>query len=125
MVYGIPGARHLLFRDVVDIFIHFESNTLSALTAIYSSCTINKKIFGYCVLYSQVFREYSKLETFFFTLNCFKIASSSAICMRSAHYAFASLLTRAIFVSFSIFVMLYYRHNHNGNIFYITDLFIE
>ena len=37
--------------------------------------------------------------------------------MRSAHYAFTSPLTRVIFVSTSIFVMLFYRQNHNGNIF--------
>ena len=51
------------------------------------------------------------------TLNYFKIAQSSAVCMRSATYAFMSPLTRVIFVSFSIFVMLFYRQNHNGNIF--------
>ena len=36
--------------------------------------------------------------------------------MRSAH-AFTSPLTLVIFDSFSIFVMLFYRQSHNGNIF--------
>ena len=77
--YGQPGARHLSFRNVVDVFIHFEINTLSALTAIYSTCTIDKRLFAYCALYSTNFPSVSKNWKQILTLNCFKIASSSVV----------------------------------------------
>ena len=114
MVY----PAHVIFDFVTLLtFLFTLKLTPLALTDIYSTCTIDKRFF--CVLCFVLHNFYVSIQNSkqILTLNCFKIASSSAVCIRSAHYAFTSPLTRVIFVSFFIFVMLFYRQNHNGNIF--------
>ena len=123
MVY--PAHVSFDFVTSLAFFIHFELNTLSALSAIYSTCTIDNRIFNsYCALYFTCFPSISKTHTnsnFKLLQNHLIIRQMHAvralrICVTSdAHY-------------FCFFFHLRYAtlsSESQGGYFYTTDLFIE
>ena len=57
--------RPVKFRNVVDVFIHFEVNPRSALTAIYSTCIIDKRILLICSSAIEHFPSLSKTRNKF------------------------------------------------------------